>query len=129
LRIEGSIWFGAADCVAGRLRALEARQSGQQELLLLLDGVNFVDVAGAESLAQEAERRSHHGGKLHLAGLKSGVCKPLTRGDYLREIGAESTYERTSDAIADIVPALDPEVCRHCTARIFNECRRQPRLN
>jgi SulP family sulfate permease len=102
------------------------RRPDQKRLLLLMDGVNFLDVAGAELLAREADRRHSKDGQLYLVGLKSGVCEALTRGDYFREIGAENTYEGKTEALATIVPGLDPEICRRCTARIFLECETQP---
>jgi SulP family sulfate permease len=125
-RIDGSIWFGAVDYISEQFRPQMARRPDQKHLLLLIDGVNFVDVAGAELLAREADRRRSNGGELHLMGLKPGVCEPLTRGDYFREIGAENTYEGKAEALAAIVPQLDPEICRRCTARIFLECETQP---
>jgi SulP family sulfate permease len=88
--------------------------------------VNFVDVAGAELFAQEAERRRHAGGGLYLVTLKPRACEALTRGDYFREIGAENTFDSKSEALASIVPALDPLICRSCKARIFQECAQQP---
>ena len=125
-RIDGSIWFGAVNHISERFREQLERRPKQKHLLLLTDSVNFVDVAGAEMLAQEAQRRQRNGGGLHLVGLKPGVCQPLTQGDYFREIGAENTFESKTDALAQIVPQLDGEVCRRCTTRLFRECAAQP---
>ena len=33
---------------------------------------------------------------------------------------------RAADAISTIFNKLDPEICRHCTARIFWECKTAP---
>jgi SulP family sulfate permease len=126
VRIDGSIWFGAVSHTADWLREQLRLSPGQKHLLIVADGVNFVDVSGAELIAQEAERRRKQGGGLYLEGVKSGVCEPLTRGDYFYEIGAERTFDDKSEALAQIVPGLDPEVCRRCTRRIFGECAHQP---
>jgi SulP family sulfate permease len=126
VRVEGSIWFGAVSHIGDWLREQLRLSPGQKRLLIVADGVNFVDVSGAELLAQEAERRHRAGGGLYLVGVKPGVCEPLTRGDYFHEIGAERTFDDKTEALAEIVPALDPEVCRRCTRRIFQECRHQP---
>jgi len=126
LRLDGSIWFGAVNHIQTRLRAQVAAKPQQKHLLLLMDGVNFVDVAGAELLAQEAERRHARGGELYFYALKAGVCAPLTRGDYFSEIGAENTFDDKTEALAQIVEQLDPAVCATCDKRIFRECAGQP---
>ena len=56
-RIDGSLFFGAVSHVAESLRRFEAREPGQRHLAVVASGINFVDVAGAEFLAQEAQRR------------------------------------------------------------------------
>lgn len=91
-----------------------------------MEGVNFVDVAGAELLAQEAERRRKLGGDLYFYALKPGVCAPLTQGDYFKEIGAENTFDSKSEALAQIVENLDLAVCAACDKRIFRECAGRP---
>ena len=126
LRIDGSLWFGAVSHAGELLREQFRRHPQQKQLLLLTDSMNFVDVAGAELLAQEAERRRKAGGELHFVGIKPGVCEPLTRGEYFREIGAENVYDGKTAALAAIVPTLDGEICRQCSARIFRECAAQP---
>lgn len=125
LRIDGSLWFGAVSHAEELLREQLRRNPKQNHLLLLTDSMNFVDVAGAELLAQEAERRRTTGGELHFVGLKAGACEPLTRGEYFREIGAENIYDGKTAALAAIVPNLDPLVCQNCSHRIFRECVEQ----
>lgn len=125
-RLDGSIWFGAVSWIGEQLRRWRREHPEQKHLMLLAQAVNFVDAAGAELLAGEAEKRAKGGGALYLYKLKSGVCEPLTRGDYYREIGAENTFDSKSEALATIVPKLDPAVCARCNARIFRECADQP---
>ncbi len=125
-RIDGSIWFGAVNHISEHFREQLARHQKQKHLLLLTDSVNFVDVAGAEMLAQEAEKRRKNDGGLYMVGLKPGACQTLTRGDYFLEIGAENTFDSKTEALSQIVPQLDGEVCRRCTTRLFHECTAQP---
>lgn len=125
LRLDSSVWFGAVNWVSERVRApLHARQ---KHLLLLAQGINFVDVAGAEFLAQEAVKRRKEGGGFYLYGLKPGVCGPLTEGDYIREIGAENTFDSKTEALATIIPKLDPAICAECSIRCFKECADLPK--
>src|SRR5690606_19576495 len=68
LTIEGSIYFGAVDHVATHLDILREISPEQKHLLLLARNMNFVDVAGASLLGQEAIRRRATGGRLHIHG-------------------------------------------------------------
>jgi SulP family sulfate permease len=126
VRIDGSIWFGAVSWIGDRLRRWLKQRPSQTHLLVMAAGVNFVDVAGAEFLASEAQKRRATGGGLYLYRLKPGVCGPLTAGGYFEHIGAESVFERKAEAIAAIVDRLDPAVCAQCRARIFRECATRP---
>ena len=126
VRLDGSLFFGAVSHVAETLAKMEEKQPGQRHLAIVASGVNFIDVAGAELLAEEAKRRRAEGGGLYLIRVKPGVCEPLTRGGYLDEIGKENLFTGKTEAIAWATSRLDPEICRTCTARIFHECAGKP---
>jgi len=122
LRIDGSLFFGAVNHVQETLRNIRDQYPEQKHLMIVASGINFIDVAGAELLAQEAEARRQMGGGLYLIRVKPGVCEPLERGPYLDEVGAENIFEGKGEAIRTVFDVLDVDICRHCTARIFNEC-------
>ena len=125
-RLDGSLFFGAVSHVSEGLALWEQRNPGQKHLAISATGVNFIDVAGAEFLAEEASRRRDQGGGLYLIRLKPGGREPLRRGGYLEAIGAENLFSGKTETIAAVVPKLDPDICRTCTARIFRECAGQP---
>ncbi len=125
-RLDGSLFFGAVNYVAETLHRLEETRPGQRHLVISATGINFIDVAGAEFLAQEATRRNAEGGGLYLIRLKPAVCEPLNRGGYVEEIGRANLFNGKTEAIATVVSRLDPQICRTCTARIFRECAAQP---
>jgi SulP family sulfate permease len=127
LTIEGSIYFGAVDHVATHLDILREIAPEQKHLLLLARNMNFVDVAGASLLAQEALRRRAGGGRLYLHGLRDNARGLMERGGMLEQIGEDSLYRAKDQAIAGIYEQLDREVCARCTARIFYECQADPR--
>lgn len=120
--IEGSVFFGAVSHVQQKLQEIDERHSGHKHLLILADGINFVDVAGADMLVQEAKRRRRLGGGLYLANVKDGLCQMLRKGGYLAELGEENVFASKTDAIAEIHKRLDPALCEPCTRRIFREC-------
>jgi SulP family sulfate permease len=123
LTVEGSIYFGAVDHVATHLDILREISADQKHLLLLLRNMNFVDVAGASLLAQEAARRKAIGGSLYLHGLRPSVEQFLARGGLLAEIGEKQVFRTKAEAIATIYNRLDRDICARCPARIFYECQ------
>jgi SulP family sulfate permease len=129
IRIDGSLFFGAVDHFAQELRAITRNTPEQAHLLIVGSGINFIDVAGCEALANEAHRLHVNGRKLYLCSLKSEVLNTLKRGGYLHRIGEENVFPSKLDAIEKIAPRLDPERCRVCTVRIFQECANLPGAN
>ncbi|MEO5652554.1 MAG: SulP family inorganic anion transporter [Marmoricola sp.] len=122
LRIHGSLFFGAVNHVQGELLALDERDPRQRHVLLAARGMNFVDIAGAELLAQEARRRRKLGGGLYLYRTQPAVHDLMQRGHQLEEVGEENLFPTKSHPIDTIYPLLDSEICRGCTTRIFSQC-------
>lgn len=124
LRIDGSLFFGAVDHVQ---TALKNDPEGERPHVLIIgNAINFIDVAGAEMLAEEAERLRHAGGGLYLCGVKSPALETVRRGGYLEALGEENLFTTPEDAIHAIFQRLDGEVCRICRRRIFLECADAP---
>jgi len=124
LRINGSVFFGAVNHVQGELLSVDEKVPGQKHVLLLAHGINFVDVAGAEMLAQEARRRKALGGGLHLYGAKPAVLDTLAKVGFFRDGG--KLFTSKSEALHTLVGHLDDDICRNCKARIFRECAAKP---
>lgn len=122
-RIDGSLFFGAVSHVAESLRHFREQNPQQKSLLLVASGINFIDVAGAELLAQESKNYRKLGGNLYFYRIKEGVCGPLRRGDYIKEVGDENMYSSKTEAITEIFQTLDKDICARCDKRIFNECQ------
>lgn len=122
IRIHGSIFFGAVDHVQQTLQRIDDFNPQQKRVLFAASGMNFVDVAGAEMLAQEAKRRKKMGGGLYFYRMQNGVRDLLVKGHYLDAIGEANIFPAGSRPIDAIYPKLDSEICRTCTARIFKQC-------
>ncbi len=123
VRIHGSLFFGAVDHVGQTLQSIDEENPDQKHVLIVASRVNFVDVAGAEMLVQEARRRKRAGGGLYVYRLRNSAVEFLRRGHYLEEIGAGNVFPVRTDVIGAVYPNLDPEICRNCSARIFRRCR------
>ena len=94
----------------------------QKTVLILAHGINFVDMAGAEMLEQEACRRRNLGGGLYFYRCNDAIYKFLRKADKLDDIGAGAFFPTMADWIKPIYSTLDSDICRSCKARIFSEC-------
>lgn len=126
VRIDGSLFFGAVDHVHNTLQSYSETYPEQKHVLIVATGINFIDVAGAEMLVQEAERRRALGGGLYMAKMKPEAYRILERGGYLEQFGRENIFVSKAEAIAEIFKRLDRPRCERCTARIFTECQQVP---
>jgi SulP family sulfate permease len=122
VRVNGSIFFGAVDYVRSGLMQIDENNPRQKTVMILASGINFVDVAGAEMLEQEARRRRKLGGGLYFYRCNDTIYKFLRKADKLDDIGAGAFFPAMSNWIKPIYSTLDPEICRSCKARIFSEC-------
>jgi sulfate permease, SulP family len=121
IRIDGSLFFGAVTHVTKLLQSIK-----ESHLLIVGSGINFIDVAGAEMLAQEAVRRRELGGGMYLTKVKMRAYNIFERGGYLHEIKKENIFSAKEEAIPKIFQQLDKNICATCTARIFLECQNKP---
>jgi sulfate permease, SulP family len=123
LRVDGSLFFGAVDHVKDELEEMRASASARRHVLLIGSGINFIDVAGAELLAQEADAQRAVGGTLYLCNLKPTVVDVLERAGLVDRIGRDRIFSTKDEAIRGIYPRLDSAICQASTARIFIECQ------
>lgn len=123
LRVQGSLYFGAVEHVQRRLQAVDQSCPSRRWLMLVVQGMNFVDLAGAHLLQHEARRRRALGGGLMLVALQPAARDMLERVGYVADEGSERIVSHKGDALRRIYPLLDAEICRSCTARLFEECQ------
>ncbi|MDH5512145.1 MAG: SulP family inorganic anion transporter [Gammaproteobacteria bacterium] len=123
VRVDGSLFFGAVDHVQNELHRGLMENPDQKHLLVVGDGINFIDIAGAEMLVQEARFRRHLGGGIYLCKVKEEACSVLKRGGFVDDFGIENIFVSKVDAIQTIFGKLDRSVCENCDKRIFLECR------
>lgn len=121
-RVYGPIFFGAVDHVQNCLMEIDEKNPQRKTVLVVASGINFVDAAGAELLAQEARRRRKMGGGLYFYNCKDQIVKFLRKSDKLDDIGAGGFFPSMSNWIKPVYATLDPEICRTCQSRIFSEC-------
>ena len=122
IRIDMSVYFGSLDHIQSRLNIISDKE-GIKHVLIFGDGINFIDLAGAEMLVHEAKRFKSLGGGLYFYGIKSKVCDFIDKGGFITAIGKENFFQSKRDALSHIYERLDRKTCEVCTARIFRECQ------
>ncbi|MEM7377346.1 MAG: SulP family inorganic anion transporter [Pseudomonadota bacterium] len=120
--VGGSLFFGAVNHVEGELDVLRKRDPQQRHLMVVCDGINFVDLAGAELLAREADKRRKMDGSMVLVGLHAPVVRSLERFNVIDEIGEHNLMDSKTYALRDVSKRFDLAICRRCSLKIFREC-------
>jgi len=126
LRMEGEVYFGATQHVADTLHALRHVPQPQKHLLVMGKSMNFIDLAGAELWEAELNARRAMGGDLYFHRPRPEVISLWKTTGFTRVLGPEHQFLDKRTAIATIFQKLDPDICRHCTARVFWECQSVP---
>jgi len=122
VRINGSVYFGAASFVQQALQQIDEDNPQQKSVLIAANSLNTIDIAGAEVLAQEARRRRRLGGGLYFYRLNKPNYDFLRQGGYTHEIGEGAFFPVMTDVTAALYWTLDPDICRTCKTRIFKPC-------
>ena len=126
LRMEGEVYFGATQHVADILHALRSQPNPQKHLLVMAKSMNFIDLAGAELWEAELAARRAMGGGLYFHRPRPEVIRLWRKTGFTDVLGPEHQFANKFSAISTIFGKLDPEICRHCSARIFRECKTAP---
>ncbi len=126
LRMEGEVYFGATQHVADILHALRSQPNPQKHLLVMAKSMNFIDLAGAELWEAELAARRAMGGNLYFHRPRPEVIRMWRKTGFTDVLGPEHQFADKASAISTIFGKLDPEICRHCSARIFWECKTAP---
>jgi SulP family sulfate permease len=122
IRIDGSLFFGATSHIRESLAAQDRARPGQKHVAVVAHGINFIDMAGAHYLAEEAQKRRDAGGGLYFIRIKDVVQEQMAESGALKIIGGNNLFDSKTEAIEEIYRRLDRDVCRTCKARIFREC-------
>jgi SulP family sulfate permease len=122
LRMEGSIYFGAASHVADRLRALREEPGAQKHLLVMAKSMNFIDVAGDAVWQAELKARRAMGGDLYFHRPRPQVLQMWEGTGFLDALGRDHLFPDKRSAIAAIYERIPTEACLNCSARSTWEC-------
>lgn len=121
IRIDMSVYFGSLNHIQNRLHHIMENEN-IKHILIVGTGINFIDLSGAEMLANEGRRLKSMGGGLYFAELNSHVYEFISKNYLVAKIGNSHFFDKKKKAIAGIYKKLDREICKNCATRVFNEC-------
>ncbi len=121
VRIDGSIYFGALEVVSDFFNNLYD-EGNIKHVLVIANGINFIDLAGATWITHEAEKWQMRGGGIYFSGLKIVSQQILKKGGFRDQIGLENFYLDKKTAIEEIYKKLDKNLCATCKVNVFDEC-------
>jgi SulP family sulfate permease len=127
IRIDGPLFFGSVNHVAEFLNNIDKRLTRKSNVLIVGCGINLVDVAGAEMLSREAQRRRGLRGSLSLCEIKPDVRRVLERSGHLAAIGTDHLFATQKDAIEQLMSRIDTSECRQCKDSGSTDCPMQRR--
>lgn len=124
LQLDGSLFFGAVSAFAEAMRSVEEETPDCRFVAIVMTGVNFIDIGGAEALVAATKRFHRRGGAVLLVRVKPQVMELLARGGYLDEIGEQNIFSSKTTAIRTVYRRLDYSICQSCGRRPYVECAR-----
>ncbi|MDO9215993.1 MAG: STAS domain-containing protein, partial [Lacisediminimonas sp.] len=107
VRLNGSIFFGSVNHLQECFDQLRSQNPQQKNLLLVASGINFIDLAGAHLLAEEAKRRRAQGGALFICLLKDEPAAMLDKSGASAHIGRENIMPVGTDVMKGVHARID----------------------
>lgn len=126
VRIEGPLYFASVETIEEKIDSIEREFGPRRSMILYLRGVGTVDLSGSDFLIKEHRKLRDRGGRLHLVVTYKDVLERLRRSHVIEIVGEENMHLGKGPAISACTGAVDPEICRTCTARVFHECATLP---
>jgi SulP family sulfate permease len=122
VRVEGSVYFGAAQHVGDQLQSFRREAPGQRHALFMVKSMNFIDLAGNDLWRHEMNERRGYGGDIYFHRPRTPVMQMFAQTGLIEELGDGHVFSSKNQALQRIYERLDLDVCRSCTARVFKEC-------
>jgi len=92
LQIAGSVFFGSVHTVEKVLTDLSRLDDRQSHLVIDGEYLHHLDIAGAETLVQEAKKRQKNGYQLAFLLRDHNLDEVLQRGGLINVLGRENIY-------------------------------------
>ena len=123
-RIQGQIFFGSIEELDRDFASLSRSSPGQNIIVLILRGVETVDLAGADFLNQHIRRARKAGGDFFLVAGYPGLTSALRRYGTLALLGEDHLLTSKGEAISRAAELVPGASCATCTKRVFADVLR-----
>ncbi len=121
IRIEGPLYFGSVTYIQNLLH--EYNKNGIQHFILILRGVNFIDLSGEHFLLNEINKKDQFTRKVYLCSLMGFVVDSLKTTELKNYFKQDTAGVSPESAIQAAVEGVNIDICASCTKRVFNECQ------
>jgi len=119
LRVDMSIYFGSVNYIQSQIHKITETEK-VFDILLIGEGINLIDLTGAEMLSHEAARLDAAGGGLYFACLKPQVYRSISRTHLIKEIGNAHFFDDRNEAIRTLTRLLRMQgKCEGCEVDVF----------
>ncbi len=125
-RIQGQIFFGSVEELERRFSAINTSNPGQNIVVLVLKGIETIDLTGANFLNRQIRRARALGGDFFIVAAYPGLINALRSYGTLEILGDDHLLASKREAIAEAVSIVPRSACERCTARVFLECAERP---
>jgi len=123
IRIDMSVYFGSLNYIQSKIYRISEHEN-RKHILVLSDGINFIDLAGSEMLCEEADRLEEEGGGLYFTDLKPAVYHSFGKTHAIKHIGNNHFFDEKRDAFKTLHRLLRKQgKCENCAFKVFAECR------
>ena len=120
IRIDGTLFFGATEHISKTLE--DINEGGFKHILIIANGINIIDISGAEMLVNYSNKLKSNGGALYICALNKTVRNFMAQGGYNQSFNPDNIFINKEIAISEIYKRLDRPTCDKCEVRVFMEC-------
>ncbi|MBF0540608.1 MAG: SulP family inorganic anion transporter [Nitrospirae bacterium] len=122
IRIAMPIYFGSLNYIQDKIIKISEKEH-VYNIMILCDGIDFIDLSGATMLIAENKRLvNEHGGGLYFVRLKPNVYEFVSKIYFIKEIGNNHFFDSKHAAISTIYEKMDKAACLKCKDKVFFEC-------
>jgi len=118
VRIDGSLYFGSIEKIADYFSNLY-EENKIQHLLIIANGINFIDLGAAEWLTNEVLKWQKNRGGIYISGLKIISQDVLKKGGFMDKMGEIVFFIDKNSAIE----AIHKKIKKPCKTKVFKECK------
>ncbi len=124
IRIDMSIYFGSLNFIQSKLYKISETEK-RHHIVIDCESVNFIDLAGAEMLCEEADRLEAEGGGLYFTGMKPKVYQAFSKTHAIAHIGNNHFFDKKKDMFKTLHRLIRRQgKCDDCQLKVFVECRK-----